>query len=850
MIGEREKDFNSSEYGSLVMRQYDISGNNIDAFFDANDSLIFVLDKTINDAKPNVLLVINPDSGKKWDEILSSKYGVDLEYVRPKQDNKYQKLDIEYSGLSVYENLINAYNAGENIEENLNQLNVLRNSAVRHSAVLRLNAANETITKTNATIVKTKESIVRLETKLKTLRTKLSSMKKEIGRVALKQSAAKILRTESQIDATKEKLKRAQKRLESAQKRLEIATIDAKLANDLLNQPGAEIKQSVNDNGNSVAVYSESDKEIIKDEEPVKQITESQTEIPDKPEEKNTSYNGAFLPQPREKNEQKIKNQDSEEQSSNYNGTFLPQPPEPSEQKMKPQDTNESENEKLNESETDYSIEYSENDSLSEKPQNSDEQVTESEDSEKTYPEDTDYSEDDSDDDDDDLFLSESEDSDDADVTESQNSDESEQETSETNESDVKPLLDKDPDIIDEDIAFKPITFETPDVPMNEPVVNTAPSAMLKVPDSNKVDVEESDGVRDDESEQPKPMLDSLTSVSDESVTSETIVDEPLNTDSDVNEIDEHTEIKEEEPFVISDYEDNSDDSNNEAKDTDNNNTHVPMDEGVRPASPIVVGAVPHVSDSDEQKTKSKSSFVYFLLLLVLIGLSIFALWLYQKNMGDGKPFFSFGKSAPVVTPMPEQPKPEPIVVEPQPQPVASPVVVVVEKPEQPKPEPMQQKQPIEDTEPFIIGAVSDKISSFSNVPDNESETGDLKDGFVNKPAYKTGEKYDEMFVYEEEIPVDDADEYDEDYMEPVIDSPELDQPVYYTDAEPVVTYVEQIQPVTAEQYVSEKTFIREENRPNAVYQDDVDEDFYSYYDYDPEEAAYQAGDDGYDEYR
>lgn len=244
MIGEREDIVNETEYGTLNMRSYDIDGNAINAFYDDSDDLVFVLDNTINQNKPNVLLVINPMGDKKWDEILSGEYDVDLETIRPKQDNKYQKLDIEYSGLSVYENLIDAYIAGDDLSEHLNQLNILRDSAARHSAMIRLNVANETIAKTNVTIVKTKETIVRLQERVKTLRAKLSAQKKEIGKVPTKQSASKILKLESQIDATNEKLKRAKKRLDSAQKRLEVATVDAELASDLLNQPALEIQQN------------------------------------------------------------------------------------------------------------------------------------------------------------------------------------------------------------------------------------------------------------------------------------------------------------------------------------------------------------------------------------------------------------------------------------------------------------------------------------------------------------------------------------------------------------------------------------------------------------------------------
>ena len=116
MIGERENISKNTNYGTLVMRPFDIAGNDIHAFYDAQNNLVFVLDNTINTQKTNVLLVINPNGDKKWDEILSSQYGVDLETIRPKVDNKYQKLDIEYSGLPVYEALINAYNNGDTFD--------------------------------------------------------------------------------------------------------------------------------------------------------------------------------------------------------------------------------------------------------------------------------------------------------------------------------------------------------------------------------------------------------------------------------------------------------------------------------------------------------------------------------------------------------------------------------------------------------------------------------------------------------------------------------------------------------------------------------------------------------------
>ena len=90
----------------LTSINYDIAGNLIRAYYDKSHKLIFVLDETINADKPNVLLVIDSFDDRKWDDVLSNDYNVDLETVRPKRDNKYQKLDIEYGGLDVYSDLI------------------------------------------------------------------------------------------------------------------------------------------------------------------------------------------------------------------------------------------------------------------------------------------------------------------------------------------------------------------------------------------------------------------------------------------------------------------------------------------------------------------------------------------------------------------------------------------------------------------------------------------------------------------------------------------------------------------------------------------------------------------------
>ncbi len=222
-------------YQPLTMTEYDIAGNVFRAYYDMDNKLVFVLDMQIDATKPNVLLVINPVGDRKWDDILMNDYGVDLETVRPKKDNKYQKLDIEYTGLSAYDALIGAYNTGSDLSAPMAELGAFRAAAARRAAMERLAAAELTAERARETIERADETVEQLQDKLKTLRSKLASQRREIGKEPTKQSAAKILRTESQIDATNDKLNRAQKRQSNAQKRLSAAVDDADMARDILN---------------------------------------------------------------------------------------------------------------------------------------------------------------------------------------------------------------------------------------------------------------------------------------------------------------------------------------------------------------------------------------------------------------------------------------------------------------------------------------------------------------------------------------------------------------------------------------------------------------------------------------
>lgn len=596
MIGERKNIYQNANYGNLVMRAFDIDGNEINAFYDNGDNLVFVLDNTISPQKPNVLLVINPDGDKKWDEILSGEYDIDLETIRPKVDNKYQKLDIEYSGLPVYENLINAYNSGTDLEEPLNQLTILRDSAARHSAMMRLNLANETISKTNVTIVKTKETIIRLETRLKTLRSNLSAEKKSIGKVNTKQSASKILKLESQIEATNEKLKRAKKRLESAQKRLEAATVDAELASNLLNQPTPEIKQKAKKNKTV----------MVAPKYPV-QTVDAET----------------------------------------------------------------------------------------------------------------------------DDFVDDEEDVDEDDVV----------------ESDVKPLFSEDPQILNDNIAFKPIEF-------NAPVF------------SDEITVKEEAPVPVVEPEQPvadapldvQPVLESFTPIEVPDFIPEPVTEEK-------NEIVEERPVLETIKPVQEDVE---------------INTAVPIEEPViekeepvvevseRPVPPILPAINSVAPSTTKVETKvSRPGFLYYFLLVVLIALSIFTLWLYQKNMSR--------ETVPVLRAEVSETK----VLKPAKKVVETPKVVnesvfLTDEPVDEKTNQDQESdadiEPVsvsglevaaeattsinsgnKDVAPVVIGAVPGRLNSSGlDGTEEENQIMSEEDILASKPVFEPGSRHDEMFINEQ----------------------------------------------------------------------------------------------------
>lgn len=212
-------------------------GLSFTAYYDSSHRLIFVIDDSADDRTPNTLLVVNPDpadSSRKWDDILSSDYKVDLESIRPKKDNKYQKLDIEYEGLSVYNNLINTYRSGAPLGDALREISEFRNGAALRLAGIRLAAATGKMRTSADTLAAAEVSINTLHAQIKSQKEKLTKLRARVGKEPTKESAAKILRAQARIESAQEKLKRAELRSRRARRRLDDAEKAANAAREQL----------------------------------------------------------------------------------------------------------------------------------------------------------------------------------------------------------------------------------------------------------------------------------------------------------------------------------------------------------------------------------------------------------------------------------------------------------------------------------------------------------------------------------------------------------------------------------------------------------------------------------------
>ena len=491
-------------FQTLHSVDYDIAGNAFRAWKNDADELVFVLDETIDDFKPNVLLVLNARDDRKWDDILVNDYGINLEDVRPRVDNKYQKLDIEYTGLDVYSQLIDEYERGADVSATIADLIDFRDTAARRAAMARLATANDIIAAGEDTILRAERSKAGLRDRRRNLRNRLANQKEDIGREPTKQSAAKILKTESQIDAVGEKLARADKRIENARHRIAVATEDANAARDLLSR--------------------RRDVQVVVTE-PVKE----QIVVPAK--KKAPSI--------------KIKVSESEkeadgEKSEEPDVPYFPVP--------------------------DY--EY--------QSQPRDEKMSDSE--------------------------------------------------------EVKPLLDQDPEILDDEIAFKPVAFDDikPRVDENNPDKKKKEYAEPRVDAENAKNAENVENVA-------RPLEFSNT----DSVSQETSYEEKIEETETVEEPPVIDTIKTVEEPKVADTDTTGRTTNTQYENATPIRPAAPaapvVNNYTRPISPITGNAPVRPVGSDNKR----SNFAYYLLLILLIALSVFTLWLYQKKNGGTVPFLN-----------------------------------------------------------------------------------------------------------------------------------------------------------------------------------------------------------------
>ena len=646
--------------------EYNIAGNLLRAYYDADGKLVFVLDSTIDTRKPNVLLVINRVGDRKWDDILANDYGVDLETVRPKKDNKYQKLDIEYSGLAEYDALINAYKSGDDISGALNALAAFREESVRRAATERLAVAESNAEKARETILRTKESIDEMQDKLRQLRSKLSQQKKQVGREPTKKSASKILRTDAQIDAINEKLRRAKKRLDNAQRRLIVADEDAEIARDILSQKSTNF-------GKEVAMPRPS----------------------------------AVVPS-----------------TAGYKKTVA--------------------------------VEAKDEDVMLESAGKTDE-----------YNETVEFTQN----------------------IEINNEKKAETMADETKNEEVKPLFDKDPEILDEEIAFKPIEFGVSSPVESENPVSEKPEIYESVIEDKPLsftppDVSDSSSApinvkpvtdMNEESQQTSvqeststPVLDTIKSVDVPSYNSTDRLDSEL---SGTNNAGQSAADSISEPV--------------KKAETASMARPVPpaatlSNAAARPVSPITGNAAP------TNPAPRKPTLVYYIMLILLIGLSVFTLWLYQKNTSEKTPDLTttvptaevavdeskdssmdspfipelepvaedvVDVQTTIAEPVIEEPvvEPEPVAVEePVPLPVTEPEPVVPTKPVSDiSIESVTVSVPVVEPEPVVIPTEEEVLASKPsyNVSQNEKM-------FVAAPEYDTETIYEETTVEAENLPM------------------------------------------------------------------------------------------------
>jgi hypothetical protein len=291
----------------------------------------------------------------------------------------------------------------------------------------------------------------------------------------------------------------------------------------------------------------------------------------------------------------------------------------------------------------------------------------------------------------------------------------------------VKPLFDKDPNILDEEIAFKPIDFNVPVTgsevqplapaeSVSKPMSFVPPVSSQPIEDIPVVPVQPEPEVP--VMPTPAPVVDVITPVPVAPV-----VEQPVVAPAPVASAVPMPEV-------------------------------APIAEPVRPVSPIT-GVTPVVNAGNAGR--GKPGKLYYFLLVLLIALSIFTLWLYQKSTGGN----SIPDLLPAATPevavveepvAEEEPKVEPVV-----QPVATideEVVVVPTAPiVEPEPEVVETEavevEPLEQVIPVSVPVTSKTITASVATTQQEEESPfiePINEPTVEKPEYNVSQN-ESMFV-------------------------------------------------------------------------------------------------------
>jgi hypothetical protein len=226
-------------------KHFQIGGNVFDACFDERGKLICVLDETLTARRPFALLVLNSADGRRWDDILVNDYHLKLSDIRPKKNNRYQKFDISYTGLRIYDKMIADYNDGGDWMAAGLELDRFRDAAARDAAVLRLTQGTENLAAATITLERTDAALTGMAATRKELRSKLAALRRGIGKTPTKDSAAKILRTESALEKLEERVKNAARRKRRAARRIESANAEIAAATEILNYIPARAAQQI-----------------------------------------------------------------------------------------------------------------------------------------------------------------------------------------------------------------------------------------------------------------------------------------------------------------------------------------------------------------------------------------------------------------------------------------------------------------------------------------------------------------------------------------------------------------------------------------------------------------------------